>query len=145
MDLQNLIVLNYEHEVKMIILVGWWIFSLVYLLYWYKRQEPTKIFLLGTFRGILYITSFLWAWLFWLLYPVMLHPNVPIDNILIFLAYAYTGITTIFFVMFIFNFTIWIPKIVLKFGKFDITGWEEHAIKEYFGDLKFNFGFNKKK
>ena len=135
-DLQNLILLNYESEVKVIILVGWWMFSLVYLLFWYKRQQPTKLFLVGTFRAIMYIMSFIYSWLFWLLYPVMKHPNVGIDNILIFLAWSYTSITTVFLVMFIFNFTLWIPKVVLKFGKFDIDGWEDNAIKEYFGDWK---------
>lgn len=142
-DLQNLLILNYEYQVKVIILVGWWIFSLIYLMYWYKNQKPTKYFLVGTFRAIMYIMSFLWAWLFWLLFPVMLHPNVPIDQILIFLAYSYSILSTIFFVMFIFNFTLWVPKAVLKFGKWDITGWEDNAIKEYFGNVKFLNGKGK--
>lgn len=134
-DVQTLIILNYELQVKTIILVGLWIFSLVYLMYWYKRQQPTRIFLLGTFRATLYISSFIWTWLFWLVYPVMLHPNVAIDNILLFISYSYVGITTIFLVMFVVNFTLWIPKAIVTFGKLDITGWEDHAIKEYFGDI----------
>lgn len=134
-DLQNLILLNYELQVKVIILFGLWIFSLVYLLYWYKRQQPTKIFLVGTFRASMYVTSFIWSWLFWWAYPVMIHPNVGIDNILLFITYSYTGIVTLFTVMFIVNFTLWIPKAIVTFGKLDLTGWEDHALNNYFGDV----------
>ena len=142
-DLQELIILDYEFQVKIILLAGWWFFALIYLLYWYPKQQPTKLFLVGTFRGVMYIMSFLYVWLFWLLFPVYLHPNVPIDNLLLFLAYSYTGLSTVFLVMFIFNFTLWIPKFILKFGKWDITGFEDNAIKEYFGS--FSNGWKKKK
>lgn len=132
-DLQTLILLDYEHQVKIVLLVGWWILSIVYLLFWYKRQQPTKIFILGTFRAIIYGAAWLWSWLFWLLYPVYIHPDVAIDQLLIFLAYSYTGLIMIFFVMFVVNFTLWIPRFLIRFGKFDMTGFEDHAIDEFFG------------
>lgn len=132
-ELQNLIVLEYEAQVKVILLVGWWIFSLIYLLYWYERQQPTKFFLVGTFRAIMYMLSFMWAWLFWLLFPVYYHPAIGISDLLIFLAYAYTILIMIFFVMLVFNFTLWIPKFIINKGKLDMKGFEDDAIKEYFG------------
>ena len=134
-DLQNLIVLDYEHRIKTVLLVGWFIFSLFYLLYWYKNQKPTKLFLLGTFRASMYVTSWLYTWLFWLIYPVFIHPNVPVDNLLLFLAYSYTSLSTLFLVVFIFNFTLWIPKFVINFGKMDITTFEDKAISKYFGNF----------
>jgi len=132
-DLQLLLVLDYEGKVKTILMVGWFLFSLFYLLYWYKRQEPTKLFFLGTFRASMYVTAWLYSWLFWLIYPVFLHPNVPIDNLLIFLGAAYSSISTIFFVIFVFNFTIWVPRFIVKFGKLDVLNWESEAFKSYFG------------
>lgn len=144
-DLQNLLILNYESEVKVLLLVGWWFFALIYLMFWYKRQQPTKYFLVGTIRAILYIMSFIYAWSFWILYAVFKHPNVPIDNLLIFLAWSYTAITTVMLVLFLFNFLLWIPKAVLTFGKFDITGWEDHAVKEYFGSFKKDDNWFKRK
>lgn len=132
-DVQPFIELNYEYNVKLILLVGWWLFALFYLMYWHKQQKPTKIFLLGTFRASMYVTAWLYSWLFWLIFPVFIHPNVPIDNLLLFLGYAYTGISTVFFVMFVFNFTVWLPKFIYHFGKLDFTGFEDSAIEEYFG------------
>ena len=144
LDLQNLLILDYEYRVKTILFVGWWIFSLFYLLYWYKRQDPTKIFLLGTFRASMYATSWLYTWLFWLIYPIYLHPNVAIDNLLLFLAYSYTGIVTIFFVMFVFNFTLWVPRFVINFGKIDLSTFEDTAFTNYFGKSKKDKWFKRK-
>lgn len=137
-DLQNLLILDYENRIKTILLVGWWIFSLFYLFYLYKKQKPTKLFLLGTFRATMYVMSWLYFWLFWLIYPVFLHPNVPVDNLLLFLGYGYTGLSTIFFVIFMFNFTVWIPRFIINFGKIDISTFEDNAFSEYFGKLKKN-------
>lgn len=132
-EVQELILLGYESNVKMILLFGWWLLSMFYIFYLYENQKPTSIFLLGTFRAILYITCYMWAWLFWLLYPVYSNPYVAIDTLLLFLSYSYGGIITIFFVMFVFNFTLWIPQFIINYGKFDIQTWEDGAIKEYFG------------
>lgn len=138
-DVQNFILLNYEYKVKLILLVGWFILALVYLMYWYKKQDPTKLFILGTFRASMYITSWLYVWLFWLIFPIYINPNVPIDNLLLFLAYSYTGLSTIFFVIFVFNFTIWIPRFIINFGKIDINGFEKEAFKSYFGKGKIKW------
>ena len=132
-NIQPLVELQYESYIKTILLVGWFIFALYYLMYKYKHQEPTKLFLLGTFRASMYITAWLYSWLFWLIYPVFIHPAVPVDQLLIFLAWAYTIISTIFFVIFIFNVTLWIPRFIVRFGKIDLEGWEDHAISNYFG------------
>lgn len=132
-QLQNLLILDYENRVKTILLVGWFLFSLFYMMYWYKRQKPTKLFILGTFRASMYATAWMYSWLFWLIYPVFLHPNVPIDDLLLFLAAAYTGLSTVFFVIFTFNFTAWTARFLINFGKVDISSWEDAAFKEYFG------------
>lgn len=137
LDIQNLLILDYENRIKSVLLVGWFILSLFYLLFWYKSQKPTKLFILGTFRASMYVTSWLYSWLFWLIYPVYTHPNVPIDNLLIFLGGSYTALSTVFFVILMFNFTVWIPKFLIKFGKIEVNGFEAHAIKAYFGDGNF--------
>lgn len=131
--LQELLILDYEFKVKTILMVGWFILSLIYLNHWYKEQKETKLFIVGTFRASMYVTAWLYSWLFWLIYPIYIHPNVPIDNLLLFLGWAYTGLSTVFFVIFAFNFTLWIPKALRNFGKIDVSAFEGSAIRNYFG------------
>lgn len=143
-DVQQYLILNYESDVKWIILFGFWMLSMIYVHYWYDEQKDTKYFLVGTYRATMYFMSKMWNYLFWLLFPVTLHPAVGIDNLLIFLGYAYTGLIGFAFILFVFNFTLWLPKFILERGKLDISGWEDKAIENYFGKgFKINW-FQKK-
>lgn len=135
--LQEAYILDYNLKVKTIILFGWFIVSLFYVFYLYNKQEPTKYFLVGTFRASMYTVSWFYMWLFWLLYPVMIHPEVGIDNILIFVMAIYSILFFLFTTILIFNFTVLVPKFVINRGKMDITNFEENAMKSYFGNFKF--------
>lgn len=134
--LQNLLEIEYNLQVKMIILFGWWVLSLFYVFFWYKKQEPTKYFILGTFRAVTYSVCYLWIWLFWFLTPVYIHPAQGVDELLIFVATIYSVLFFIFTTILIFNFTVWIPKFIIKKGRLDIKHWEDTAFKNYFGNFK---------
>lgn len=131
--LQNLLQLEYELQVKFILLFGWWLVSLFYVFFLYKNQKPTPYFFLGTFRAVMYTVAYFWMWLFWLLFPVYIHPNQGIEELLLFVASVYSVLFFVFTTILIFNATVWIPKFIIKFGKIDIKTWEEGAFKKYFG------------
>lgn len=134
--LQEVYMLNYDLQVKNIILFGWFVVSLFYVFYVYQNQKPTQLFFVGTFRASMYYLSYLYLFGFFLIYPIMIHPRVPIDTLLLFLGSAYSILITVFTVIFITNFTAWIPKLILNKGKIDVKTWEEHAINRYFRSLK---------
>jgi len=138
--LQDLLMLSYQTQYKTIIMVGWFILSLFYIFYWHKRQLPTPFLFVGTVRATGYIMAYLYVFLFWLIYPIYLNPVVNIDNLLIFVFSMYSIIIVTFWVLFVINFTLWIPKAIVNLGKLDITSWEDHAIKKYFGEFKKGAG-----
>lgn len=134
--IQNLFQIEYELQVKVIIMFGWWLFSLFYVFYLYKNQEPTDLFLLGTIRAVVYSVAYFWMYLFFLLFPVYIHPNQGIDELLIFVASVYSILFFVFTTVLIFNATLILPKYIITKGNIDISNWEENAFKKYFGNWK---------
>ena len=131
--MQNIYLTEYDYQVKVLLLFGWFLLSIFYVFYWHKRQAPTKLFFLGTTRAIVYGVCYLWLYGFWLTTPLMINPNVPLDNLLLFLAYSYTGIFSVAIVILLFNATVWIPKFLANYGKMDLDNYETSAFKAYFG------------
>lgn len=131
--MQNVYMTEYEYQVKVLLLFGWFLLSIFYVFYWHKRQKPTKLFFLGTARAIIYGICYLWLYGFWLTTPLMINPNVSLDNLLIFLAYAYTAIFSVAIVILLFNVTVWTPRFIVNFGKIDLENYESSALKAYFG------------
>lgn len=137
--MQNIYIMSYEFRVKNIILVGLFIFSLFYIFWLSKNQKETNYLFIASSRVVLYVGSYLYSWLFFLIYPVMIHPNVSIDNILILLFSLYSIIFTVWTIIFLINAWIFIPKAVLKLGKFNINSREgdilnKEIINTYFKD-----------
>lgn len=133
---QNLYLVEYEYQVKIILLFGFLLLSFLYRYYLYPNQKPTKIFFLGTLRALIYGLSVIYIWLFWLIIPVMINPNVSLDNLLIFIFTLYGVIFVVFGALFLFNATVWIPKFIINFGKIDIENFESDAFESYFGKIK---------
>lgn len=137
--LQDILVTQWEHNVKILILGLLFLFSLFYVLYLYDTYKPTKIFFLGFVRGWIYLCAYSFAWLFLLIMPVILHPAVSPDTLLIFLASVYSIIFMVVLVLFIFNATVWIPQIIMRWGKFEPSLIKEAALNNYMKEWKKSF------
>lgn len=135
---RSLLEIAYNHEVKVFLLFGFWLLSLFYIFYLSKNQEKTKLLLVATARASLYAVSYFYSWLFFLIYPVMVHPAVGVDSLLIFLSSIYGIIFTVAFVIFITNSTLFIWRFVLKRGNVDLDFVESNAFKYH-----FDFGFKR--
>lgn len=135
---RSLLEIAYNHEVKVFLLFGFWLLSLFYVFYLSKNQNKTKLLFVATIRSSLYAVSYFYLWLFFLIYPVMIHPAVGVDSLLIFLASIYGIIFTVAFVLFITNSTLFITRFILRRGNVDIKYIEANAFK-----YQFNFGLNK--
>lgn len=134
-ELQTLFILNYEYQVKIIILFGFFLLSLFYVFYLYPNQRDTKYLLVGSLRAIMYMVSYLWLWLFWFFFPVALVPTYGIESLLLFLASIYGVIFTAGMIIFVLNGISFILRFFIKFGKVDINSWEKTAIKYNLTDL----------
>lgn len=138
--INNLLIQNYETTTKLFILFGLFMFSMFYVFYLKKKQEPSQFFLVGTVRQILYILSCFYMWMFFLIFPIFMHPNVPIDNLLIFMFSSYSIGFTIFMIIFVAN-------LFLKYGKYafriDKLGELKNSESDWLDRNKWNF-FTKK-
>jgi hypothetical protein len=133
---QDLLQIEYELQVKVILLFGWWLFALFYVFFLYKNQKPTQYFIVGTWRAVVYSVSYLWMYLFFLLFPVYIHPNHGVDELLLFVGSLYSVLFFVFTVILTLNVTLLLPKFIITKGNIDISNWEESAFKKYFGGWK---------
>jgi hypothetical protein len=79
-------------------------------------------------------------WMFFLIFPVFMHPNATIDNLLIFLFTSYSIGFTVFMVVFIANLFLKYGKYAFKIDKLGELKTEE---ADWLDKNKWNF-FTKK-
>ena len=143
--MQNLYILDYEQRVKNVLLIGLFIFSLFYIFWLHKNQKETDYFIVASVRTVLYVGAYLYSWFFFLLYVVFIHPNVPIDNLLLLLFSLYSILFTVWTIIFLFNAWVYIPKAVLKLGKLNVNMKDADLISKKIIDSYFkNFQDGKK-
>lgn len=128
-ELQSIYLLNYDFQVKVILLFGFFLLALFYVFYLYPNQKETKYLFVGSYRAIMYLVAYSWLYLFWLLFPVALVPTYSSEQLLLFLAGVYSILFTIAMVLFVVNGVSFILRFFVKFGKVDMKTWEDTAIK----------------
>lgn len=130
-SLQNILMVSYYQDIKLFLLFGLFFVSLFYVFYVYENQKKTKFLFVSTIRFIFYVLTYFYMWVFFLIFPLLYHPAVPIDNLLIFLTSFYLIVFTIFTIMFVVNGTSYMLRAIVNFGKFDIDNAENKVIKNH--------------
>lgn len=130
--INNLLVQNYELSIKLLVLFGLFMTSIYYTKYVHPGLKPSKYFLIGTVRLIFYSVSKLWQGLFLLVTVVMLHPNVGIDNILLFITSIYSAGFFIFTGIFIANAYFIVPEWAFNVSKIDLDSPEKYWLKKHY-------------
>lgn len=123
--------IGYNQLVKNFLLVGLFIFSILYIFYIHKNQEKTKYLLMGMVRMVLYTVSYVYSFLFFLLYPFMIHWEVSADTLLIWLLSAYGIIFTTFTTIFVLNWSLFITRFVIKGGNLDMQTEDFDWLKNF--------------
>lgn len=130
--INNMLIQRYETTVKVLILFGFFMLSIYYTKYVHPRLNPSKYFFVGTIRLLIYTLSYLWMFLFFLVMPVMIHPNVGIDNILIFLTSIYSIAFFVLTAVFIANAYFIVPEWVINISKIDLNSPEKKWLKNHY-------------
>ena len=130
-SIQDILMVSYYQDVKLFLLFGLFFVSVFYVFYIYRNQKKTKFLFVSTIRLIFYVLTYFYMWIFFLLFPLIYHPRVEIDVLLIFLTTFYTIVFTIFTIMFVINGTSYMLRALTNYGGFDIDNPESKVIKKH--------------
>lgn len=123
--------IGYNQLVKNFLLVGLFIFSILYIFYIHKNQEKTKYLLMGIVRTVFYSVSYLYSFIFFLIYPFVIHWKVSADTLLIWLLSIYGIMFTAFTVIFVLNWSLLIARFVIKGGNLDVQTEDFDWLKKF--------------
>lgn len=119
-EMQNLLLVEYNYTYKLIIIFGFFLFSLIYLLYWKANHEkPTAFYSVGYMRIILTILCSVYS----VLLPLsilMLTPEFAFSAFVMVFNPIYIAILIILLILLLVDAFYFLPTIAMKVGGFDI-------------------------
>lgn len=111
-ELQNIMLVNFEFFAKIIIIGGFFLLS-IFLIYKFTTLKQTPYVLISIIRVISLAFSSIYL-LFSPTYILLLYPQFPFENMIIWIFYFLLVITFIAFIFFMINLVYYSPIYILK-------------------------------
>lgn len=128
--LQDMYIIDYQQDMKYIILIGFFIYSLVYIFYWNDKGKQTKYIFVSSLRLLLYVCCYFYSLIFPLVLIYLGHPAVNLD-IMIKDLFIICGVLMILYnILFIFNGSVILLEWLVSKGKL-IPESDEYKVFNY--------------